>query len=305
MKDYFRLMRIHHYIKNFLVFLPLIFSKRMFESDLILKTVFAFISFSFISSFVYIINDIKDLEKDKLHSTKCNRPIASGKVKVSSALVLALFLLIASLVINTVVLKASLLATMCIAIYIVANFFYSVGLKQVPILDVAILAVGFFLRLLYGALITGIEISTWFYLTTILGSFYLGLGKRRNELKMEGDSKRDVLKLYSYDFLDKNMYMCLSLAIVFYSLWTIDALNKGNGVLIWTIPLLVLICMKYNFNIERDGDGDPTEIILKDKILLIMILLYGILMFLILYTLCDEGTTLWNMLKQVQLKDFF
>ncbi len=193
--------------------------------------------------------------------------------------------MLAQIVINIFVLKAPASAIVCIVVYIVTNFLYSVGLKHVPILDVAILAIGFFLRLLYGAVITGIEISTWFYLTTILGSLYLGLGKRRNELKTEGDSKRDVLKLYSYAFLDKNMYMCLSLAIVFYSLWTIDALNKGSGILIWTIPLLVLICMKYSFNIESGGDGDPTEIILRDKILLGMILIYGIFMFAILYGL--------------------
>lgn len=285
MKAYFQLMRIRHYIKNLLIFFPLIFSKNLFESDLLFKTFFAFISFCFISSFVYIINDIKDIEKDRMHSTKCKRPIASGKVRVSSALILAFFLLFAQILLNVFVLKAPFSANICIVVYIATNFFYSIGLKQIPILDVVILAIGFFLRLFYGALVTGIEISTWLYLTTILGSLYLGLGKRRNELKTEGDSKREVLKLYSYDFLDKNMYMCLSLAIVFYSLWTIDELKKGNNLLVWTIPFLVLICMKYSFNIESGGDGDPTEIILLDKILLAMILIYGIFMFATLYGL--------------------
>lgn len=283
MKIYFKLMRVHHYIKNLLIFFPLVFSKRMFESNLLLKTIIAFISFSFASSFVYIINDIKDAKKDRMHSTKCKRPIASGEVKVSFALFLAVFLIFAVVIINTLILKVSFPAVLCIFIYVAINILYTLGLKQIPILDVAVLAVGFFLRLLYGALITGIEISNWFYLTTILGSLYLGFGKRRNEIKMEGNDKRDVLKLYSYDFLDKNMYMCLSLAIVFYSLWTIDTLNKYGGILVWTIPLLVLICMKYSFNIEKGGDGDPTEVILRDKILLGMVLLYGVLMFIVLY----------------------
>lgn len=283
MKPYFRLMRIHHYIKNLLIFLPLCFSKRMFEPNLLLKTLSAFLSFSLLASFVYIINDIKDAPKDRLHSTKCKRPIASGEVKVSSALICAIALLVLVAAINIFLLGPSFASIMCLFMYIATNILYSYGLKQIPILDVAILAVGFFLRLLYGGLITKIEISNWFYLTTILGSLYLGFGKRRNEIKMEGTDKRAVLKHYTYDFLDKNMYMCLSLAIVFYSLWTIDAANKNSSILIWTIPLLVLICIKYSFNIEKGGEGDPTEVILKDKTLIGMILLYAMIMFLILY----------------------
>lgn len=283
MKPYLRLMRIHHYIKNLLIFLPLCFSKRMFETGLLLRTFIAFISFSFISSFVYIINDIKDAPIDRMHSTKCKRPIASGDVKISLALTIASVLLILAVIINVFVLKSPFSAILYLLIYVVTNLLYSFGLKQIPILDVAILAVGFLLRLLYGGMITGIEISNWFYLTTILGSLYLGFGKRRNEIKTEGTDKRVVLKHYTYDFLDKNMYMCLSLAIVFYSLWTIDATNKNSSILIWTIPLLVLICIKYSFNIEKGGEGDPTEIILKDKTLMGMILLYAIIMFLILY----------------------
>lgn len=285
MKAYFRLMRIPHYIKNLLVFFPLIFSKKMFESDLLFKAIIAFISFSFASSFVYIINDVKDAKKDRLHSTKCKRPIAAGEAKIPFALFLAAILLFATVIINTLVLKVSFPSMLCLFIYMAINILYSLRLKQIPILDVAILAFGFFLRLLYGARITGIEISNWFYLTTILGSLYLGFGKRRNEIKTEGNDKREVLKQYSYDFLDKNMYMCLCLAIVFYSLWTIDTLNKYSSILIWSIPLLILICMKYSFNIEKGGDGDPTEVVLGDKILLGMVFLYGVLMFIVLYGL--------------------
>ena len=283
MKKYIKLLRVHHYVKNFLIFLPLLFSKRMFEPELLLKTILAFLTFSLTGSLVYIINDIKDVEKDKMHSTKCKRPIASGEVKIPSAVIMLVILLCAVVIINIFALKTSYESTMCLFAYVIMNVFYSMGLKQIPIIDVAILALGFFLRLLYGAHVTGIEISNWFYLTTILGSLYLGLGKRRNEIKTEGTDKREVLKLYTYEFLDKNMYMCISLAIVFYSLWTIDALNKDRGVLMWTIPLLVLICMKYSLNIEKGGDGDPTEVILKDKALLGMILLYGVFMFVVLY----------------------
>ncbi len=284
MKKYLKLLRVHHYIKNLLVFLPLIFSKQLFDPQLFLSALIAFISFSFAASIVYVINDIKDAEKDRLHSTKCKRPIASGAVKKSSAIILAAILFIVITVLNVFVLTPSVGSLAFLLIYIVMNIFYSCGLKSIPIFDVAILAFGFLLRLLYGASVTNIELSNWFYLTTMLGSFYLGFGKRRNEIRNEGTDTRAVLKSYSYNFLDKNMYMCLSLAIVFYSLWTIDVMQElGSTLLIWTIPLLILISMKYNLNIEKTEDGDPTEVILRDKVLLGMVLLFGLLMLIVLY----------------------
>ena len=116
-------------------------------------------------------------------------------------------------------------------------------------------------------------------------SFYLGLGKRRNEIKKVGNKSREVLKYYNESFLDKNMYMCLSIAIVFYALWTVDSTNilKFGNRLVITVPFVILILMKYSLDVENDNLGDPVDVVLSDKILLVMILLYGISMMGIIY----------------------
>lgn len=282
---YAKMLRLKHYIKNLIIFLPLVFSKQLFDISLLTDVILAFFSFSFLSSSIYIMNDIKDIEKDKLHQTKRFRPIAAGKVTVKSAVVTAIIVLLLSICLNFLIYK-SIFSWIILFSYLVINIAYSLKLKNIPIVDVTILAIGFLLRATYGSSITGIELSSWFYLTMVMGSFFLGFGKRRNELIKEGTQKRDVLNLYNLNFLDKNMYMCLCLTLVFYSMWTLD-LSKinNNSYLIWTVPMVILIMLKYNLNIEQDSDGDPTEVILKDKILLFMTLLYAILMYFILYVI--------------------
>lgn len=283
MRKYLKLMRVHHYIKNLLIFLPLIFSKRFFEIELLKNATIGFLSFSLMTSSVYIINDISDADKDRMHSTKCKRPIASGEVSVRKAWLLTVVLIVLSVVMNLFVTGDYAGGLIYMVAYFLLNIAYSLRLKNIPILDVTVLASGFLLRLLYGSSVTEITISTWFCLTMILGSFYLALGKRRNELIREGADKREVLKLYSYNFLDKNMYMCLCLAIVFYSLWTIDNSFGENLKLVWTVPLVLFIGFKYSLNIERDSDGDPTEVILGDKVLITMVALYAAITGGILY----------------------
>ncbi|MBO4212788.1 MAG: prenyltransferase, partial [Clostridia bacterium] len=169
--------------------------------------------------------------------------------------------------------------------YLLINICYSAGLKNVPLLDVAILSAGFLMRVMFGAAVTGIIISNWLYLTIIAISFYFGLGKRRNELlKQKGDETRKVLQFYSANFLDKNMYVCLALGIVFYSLWCVDSVTVEKlGNIIWTIPCILLIFMKYSLTIERDSDGDPVEVLLHDKILLIMTAIFCVALALVIY----------------------
>ncbi len=283
---YMKMLRVKHYIKNAIIFLPLIFSKQLYDLSLLLNTVIAFFAFSFLSSAVYIMNDIRDIEKDRQHQTKRYRPIAAGTISIKNAIVTAAVMLILSFGLNLYIAQNNISSSAILLFYLIMNIAYSFKLKKIPILDITILAVGFLLRAVYGSSATGIAISNWFYLTMVMGSFFLGFGKRRNELIREGTQKRDVLNRYTLNFLDKNMYMCLCLTLVFYSLWTLDLSQiNGNTHLIWTVPFVILIMLKYNLNIEQDSDGDPTEVILKDKILLFMVLLYAILMYFVLYLL--------------------
>ena len=287
LKKYFKLMRIKHYVKNGLVLLPLLFSGQMSDRVLFGKSILGIIAFCLISSVIYIINDIRDAERDRLHPTKCKRPIANGSVTVKSAWISAVLLLASSVVFNYFSTSENLLAWMFIGLYFAINLAYSLGLKGVPIFDIAILASGFLIRVLYGSAITGIEVSKWLYLTVISMSFYLGLGKRRNELVKQNDgATRKVLQFYNYNFLDKNMYMCLALTIVFYSLWSVDPMTierLSAKSLVWTVPLVILICMKYNLIVEGNSDGDPVEVIFKDKLLLGLVIIFGIITIGIIY----------------------
>jgi hypothetical protein len=139
---------------------------------------------------------------------------------------------------------------------------------------------------LFGALIIGISISVWLYLMITVGAFYLGLGKRRNEITGTGKETRAIMRFYSHNFLDKNMYMCQALCVIFYALWSIDAATVQRlhtGAFVYTIPLFLLILLKYSLNIEADSDGDPTSIVLHDKALLLLCAVYGVWAFCLIY----------------------
>lgn len=284
--DYLKLMRPKHYIKNFLIFLPLLFSGKLLDFSNILKTLGGVICFSLIASSIYIINDIKDKDKDRKHKTKCNRPIASGKISVKNAIIFMVVLLILVTVL-VIAMNFSILSIGLLLLYFILNLVYSLGLKNVPLIDIIILVSGFVIRVLFGASILSITVSNWLYLTVMALSFYLGLGKRRNEIMKTGSNTRKVLKYYTKEFLDKNMYMFLSMTIIFYSLWTsdVDIVSKSNNLLIWTVPLVIVICMRYSMDIEGESDGDPVEVIMHDKVIISLVFLYALSLITILYIL--------------------
>ena len=289
MKNYLKLIRIKHWLKNGLVVLPLFFGREILNVDKITSVILAFLIFSMISSIIYVINDINDIENDRNHPTKKDRPLASGKISIKNAILVLILLLILSisLIIHLYNKTTNIYIILIPIIYIVLNILYSLKLKQVPIIDVAILVSGFVLRVYYGGVSSNIEISTWLYLMVMFGSFYLGFGKRRNELKQNKENNtRKVLEFYNKEFLDKNMYVSLGLAIISYSLWCVVPLTKTNitsNYLILTIPLIMMIFQKYSLIIEGDSDGDPIEVILNDKTLIFLLLIYIISMFVIVY----------------------
>lgn len=286
MKNYLKLLRIKHWLKNGLVLLPLFFGKSIFNLNKIFFVLIAFIIFSFISSIVYIINDINDREADRNHPKKKNRPLASGKVSIKNAILVLILLMILSisLIIYLYHKTTNIFIILIPLLYLILNILYSTKLKHIPIIDVAILVSGFVLRVYYGGIASNIEISSWLYLMIMFGSFYLGFGKKRNEMKH--NNTRKVLKYYNKEFLDKNMYVSLGLSIISYSLWCVDPLTKLNissNYLVLTIPLVMMIFQKYSLIIEGDSDGDPIEVILNDKLLISLIIIYIIVMIAIIY----------------------
>ncbi len=290
MKNILRLMRPKHYLKNGLVFVSLVFSKNLFNFPMLAQVFAGFITFSLLSSVVYIMNDIRDIDADRNHEVKCKRPIASGAVKISTAVILAAILFATAVCINILICGALSYATLIMVLYFVINLGYSMGLKNVPFLDVFLLVMGFLLRVLYGAAIINDVVSSWVLLSVVSISFYLALGKRRNEILKTNESEsgvtRKVLKYYSFSFLDKFMYLCLALSIVFFALWSADAeviQRYGTDKLVWTVPLLLTIMMKYSSDIESDSHGDPVDVIIKDKVLMCLAALFVIIVVLMIY----------------------
>lgn len=285
MKKYLKLLRTKHYIKNVLVFLPLFFSKNLTDKTQLLISIIGFFLFSIVSSIVYIINDIKDIESDKKHPIKSKRPLASGEISLKKAIFIVFLLLITflAIILSCLYFNINIISSLSfLLLYFILNLAYSFGLKNYPLVDIIILALGFVIRVLFGGAIINVDISSWLYLTIFSVSFYLGLGKRRNEYINHKDKEtRNVFKFYNKDFLDKNMYMCMSLAIAFYALWAKD---YENLVVLWTVPVVMIMAMKYSFNIEtKNSEGDPTDIILKDTLLLILGFIYFILMLIGIY----------------------
>lgn len=163
--------------------------------------------------------------------------------------------------------------------YLLMNVAYSNGLKNIPLLDVTIIALGFVLRLYYGGFLVSVKISDPLLLTVVSASFFLGFGKRRNELQ-KGTSTRKVLKAYNLQFLDKIMYVFIGLTLTFYSLWT---MSRGNN-LVYTVPLAMIIVADYCLIIESDSsDGDPAEVLKHSKTLMGLLVLLILVLFMCLY----------------------
>lgn len=277
MKNYIKLIRVKHWIKNILIFVPMIFSKQINLNN-ILTTFIGFFAFSFVASFIYIINDIRDVEKDRLHEAKKNRPIASGKISVKKAIVFSV-LIIGLAVILSIFASKNYLSLIILGIYLIINMYYSFGGKNIAIVDVILLAAGFVLRVYYGASLINVNVSDWLFLTVLNASLFLGFGKRKKEL-LNSKNSRGVLKFYNENFINQFMYLCLGLTIVFYSLWAIE-----YNYMVITIPVLMTIFMQYSLLLETNTDGDPITLFYKSPLLIISAFIYSILMFILLVVL--------------------
>lgn len=281
-------LRIKHYVKNGLIFLPLFFSGQLSNLSAILYSISGFVSFCLIASFVYVINDLFDAKNDRKHSRKRKRPIACYMIKTYEAIILATLLFVASITLNIITLGINYWSLGILVGYAILNLLYSFALKHIPIVDAFVLALCYLVRVLFGGLIINTAVSKWLYLTILCGALFMGFGKRRNELKQETSSTRKVNEFYNYNFLDKNLYICLAMSLVFYSLWAID-LNFDKGqfnrfLLLVTIPLVYFIMMKYSLDIEQsENNGDPIDVLLKDITLILSVIIFVALIIVAVY----------------------
>jgi 4-hydroxybenzoate polyprenyltransferase len=281
-----RTLRPRQWIKNGFVFVALVFDQKLFNWPLLFKTTFAFILFCMISSTVYIINDLADLEKDKQHPKKRNRALPSGQLQPWFAVLSAVGILAVCLSLSF---WLNLYFGLIVATYFVLNLFYSFVLKHVVIIDVMVVAVGFVLRVAAGVIIVDAErFSPWLYLVTILGALFMAIGKRRHELVLLGggaNAHRKILDEYNLKLLDDMTYLVTTGAVIAYSLYTFSAVNlPPNHTMMLTIPYIIYFIFRYQYLIHVKGEGGAPEMLLyTDLPLLLDAVLWGITVVLIMY----------------------
>jgi 4-hydroxybenzoate polyprenyltransferase len=280
-------LRLKQWIKNLIIFAPLIFSENVFDTILLLKSVFAFVAFCLVSGAAYILNDIKDLEEDRLHPLKSRRPLASGRLKKSLALFTFFFLVIISLM-GAFLINISF----CIAlgVYLVLQVSYSFWLKHVVILDVFLIATGFLIRVIAGGLVIEVQLSPWLFICTILLALFLALSKRRHELILLNESAgihRPILKEYNPHLLDQMIAVVTASTVISYCLYTIssETIEKfGTRNLIFTVPFVLYGIFRYLYLVHQKNEGgSPELLIITDKPLLIDVFLWIATAILIIY----------------------
>lgn len=279
-------MRLRQWTKNGFVFFALVFDKQLFSIDPFLRTLEGFFLFCLISSAVYLFNDIFDIEADRQHPEKKNRPLASGRLPVGVAWGAAIVLTVVAIPVGFII---SPTFAGIIALYLIVNLLYSRWLKHVPILDVFIVSSGFVLRVAAGvALITVERFSPWLYVITTLFSLYLGFGKRRAEmslLEQGAGSHRKVLDGYTIPLLDQLITIVSGMTIVTYSLYTFTAPNLPEShSMMLTIPFVMYGIFRYLQLIQTGhAAGAPEEVALKDRPLQATVLLWIITVLAIFY----------------------
>jgi len=280
-------MRPKQWVKNFLVFAALAFSGNLLSFELALKSVLCFAAFCLVASSVYVVNDIFDRERDQLHPEKKNRPVAAGKVSAVEAWVLGVLLFVLGL---GLAYTLGRLVLLILLVYVASNFLYSSYFKHVAILDVFFVALGFVLRVIAGGEAIQVEISTWIILCTILGSLFLAFAKRRHELEIHGKNAaehRKALAEYSQYFLDQMIAVTTASTVMAYSLWTMwpSVVEKfQTRHLPYTIPFVCYGIFRYLYLVHQKGEGgDPTRLFLKDKPLMLNILLWLMSVMAVLY----------------------
>lgn len=270
-----RLMRPYQWVKNLFVFTGLLFGHAWHDPHLVTQAVIAFIAFCLASSAIYTFNDIIDLEQDKQHPKKCHRPLASGQVSISAAILLAALLGVSGLVLAY---AASPAVFIILLGYALMNIAYSLWFKHVVILDVFIIATGFMLRILAGTLGVGIPPSQWLLLCGLMVTLFLGFTKRRAEIIALADDKtahRKVLEHYSPVLLDKMIGITAAGLIMSYSLYTMnpDTIRiHGTPNLIYTVPFVMYGVFRYIYLLHHQSrGGDPSHDLVRDPHLFIVV----------------------------------
>lgn len=297
---YLRLIRVHQWIKNVFVFVPLLFSQHLFDKNYFITSLFAFLVFCLASSAIYVINDIVDVEADKAHPVKKNRPLPAGDISMRAAIITASVILV--LVFWSMMYFNNEFILLVIG-FVVLNVLYSFWLKNVVLLDVFSIAAGFSIRVLAGAFVIQVPISSWLLLTTMFISLFLGVMKRRAELMLLSENvrqnsiateqsstqSRKVLTQYSLNFADQMATVAAAGVIICYALYSVAPRTISifqTERLIYTTPFVVFGIFRFMYLEYMSGKGEnTTRLIATDLYMILDVFVYIIATIVIIYKL--------------------
>ena len=298
-----RALRPRQWVKNLALFVGIVFAQRLLSLPILGRAVLAFVIFCLASSVIYLLNDLLDLENDRQHPVKSKRPLASGALPASWAVVtIGVLLLVCAGLVGLVFLipidgqqdifarygGASVVFALTVAAYLLLMALYSVRLKHVVLLDVFIIASGFVLRIVAGTVVLPVVISPWLYLVTILLALFLALNKRRNELVLledQASNHRRILREYSVPLLDQMITIVTAATLMAYSLYTFQS-PTGKHHLMIKIPFVLYGMFRYLYLVHmRMEGGSPEEVLLRDRHMLATVVLCVALIILVLYIL--------------------
>lgn len=261
-------IRVKHWIKNIFVFAPLMFSEKLFEAEPLAKCFLGYIVFCILASSIYILNDLVDIESDKKHPKKKNRPIASGRISKATAISVTVFLSIMGLGISSLTNLSFFIVSF---LYFFNNIAYSFVLKNKVVADVISISTGFMLRFLGGAYIINVESSRWLLICAFSLSLFLGLGKRRTELEVLGDNAihtRSVMIVYTKEKADAALACACAMTIISYMLFATDPLTMErhhSDKFIYTVPIVAYCVIRFMFKVQEGRGTGPVDILFKDK----------------------------------------
>jgi decaprenyl-phosphate phosphoribosyltransferase len=285
--DYIKLLRPKDWAKNLFLFIPLFFSGDLFKWAIYPSLFMGFLAFCCVASSIYIINDYRDVEDDRKHPEKSKRPLASGAVSQTSAIIICLLLLVAGFCIAYFIRDKFLFV---LGIYFSLNLAYSFGLKTIPILDIIIVAIGFVLRIKGGAVIAVIGLSEWLNIMVFLLALFMAIGKRRDDVLLKLSSGMDMrksIKGYNLEFLNVALALVCAVIVVAYFMYTMSdevILRMGTYRLYYTCLFVLAGIMRYlQIIFVQASAGSPTRVLYKDRFIQISILLWIASFYLIIY----------------------
>lgn len=291
-KNIVLLLRPQQWVKNGFVFLPLFFNGQLFDADALLSTFMAFVAFCFAAAGIYCMNDIVDAEADRRHPKKCSRPIASGAISTALGWALAAICLAVSFTTIHFIGEGWTKVAIVIGIYFVMNIAYCLRLKQIAIVDVFIISIGFVLRIFVGGFATGIFISHWIVLMTFLLALFLALAKRRDDVaiyKQTGVLPRKNVAAYNLDFMNQAIGIVAAITMVCYIMYTVSpdvvARFEGGGKYLYLTSIFVLagIIRYLQITIVNLSSGSPTKVLIHNRFLQICLACWIVSFLIIIY----------------------